>query len=231
MRDDTTHRRRFLTLTSTLAAAGVAGCLGGNGTGNGSDEDGHDDGDDHDDTDDHDDGNDHDDADDHDDAGNGDHEHDTEHVVGHPEEHVTVEMMSMDGKEHFIPHVVHIEVGGTVTWELVDDLEAHDTTAFHPLYNKPLRLTDEDEHWQSPEISEQGGTWEKTFEVEGVYDYFCGPHWEDDMMGRVIVGHPHHDTDEHPALAPPQDELADNEKEMIEMFNEMTQPVFEDDGH
>ena len=215
-----TDRRRFLTVTGAVAATGLAGCLGGGDEGGEGDDD-YDDSDDNDDSDDHD-----------DDPGNGDHDHAVEHELGHPEEHITVEMMSMEGKEHFIPHVVHIEVGGTVTWELVDDLEAHDTTAFHPLYDKPLRIPDEDDHWQSPEMDEQGATWDRTFENEGVYDYFCGPHWEDDMLGRVIVGWPDPDPDEEPALAPPQDELADNEHEMIEMFNEQTMPVLEEgNGH
>lgn len=226
------HTRREFITVGALATIGVAGCLGGDDgddTEPADDHDDHDGDDDHDDDDydDHDGDDDHDD-DDHDDHGNGDHDHDTDHEPGHPENHVTVEMMSMDDKEHFIPHVVHLDVGGTITWELVDDLEEHDTTAFHPLYDKPLRLTDEDEHWQSPEINEQGETWERTFEVEGVYDYFCGPHYEDDMLGRVIVGWPDPDPDEHPALAPPEDELEDNEQDMIEMFNEATMPVLED---
>lgn len=219
---DSTTRRRFLTLTGATTAVGLAGCVGG-------EEEAETEAEDHDD-DEHDD--DHDDMDDdHDDMDNGDHEHEVEHELGHPVAEITVEMMSMGGAEHFIPHVVHVEVGGTVTWELVDDLEEHDVTAYHPLYDKPLRLTDEDEHWQSPTINQQGGTFERTFDVEGVYDYFCGPHYEDDMMGRVIVGNPHADAEEHPALSPPEDELLDNEKEMIEMFNEMTMPVLEEDGH
>lgn len=200
----TTNRRTFLLTAATVGTVGFAGCLGDDDE-NGEDHNG--------------------------DPGNGDHEHDVDHELGHPEEMVHVEMMSMEGKEHFIPHVVHIEVGGTVMWELVDDLEEHDTTSYHPLYNKPLRLSDEDEHWQSPEIGTQGETWSRTFEVEGVYDYFCTPHWEDDMIGRVIVGWPHPDPEEHPALTEPGDDLDPVEQEMISMFNEQTFPVLEDGGH
>lgn len=199
------NRREFLTATGTASVIVAAGCIGDDDEENGEDN-GH---------------------------GNGDHEHDVEHELGHPEEHVTVEMMSMEGKEHFIPHVVHIEVGGMVEWELVDDLEEHDITSYHQLYNKPTRISEEDEHWQSPEVGTQGESWSRTFEVEGVYDYFCGPHWEDDMIGRVIVGWPDPDPSEHPALAEPSDELEHNEQEMIQMFNEDTMHVLEDgpNGH
>lgn len=198
----TSTRRRFLAGAAAIGGIAIAGCIG--------DDDDHDD----------------------DDPGNGDHDHDVDHMLGHPEEMVHVEMMSMEGKEHFIPHVVHIEVGGTVMWELVDDLEEHDVTAYHPLFNKPLRIPEEAEPFQSPEINQQGESWQRTFELEGVYDYFCGPHYEDDMIGRVIVGWPHPDPEEQPALTEPQDELEPNEVDMIEMFNEDTFPVLEDgDGH
>ncbi|AUX09222.1 plastocyanin [Halalkaliarchaeum desulfuricum] len=210
-------RRRFLTVMGTTATVGLAGCVGGDEepaeeeTG----EEEHDEEEDHD-----------------DDEMEDDHDHGVDHDLGHPVDEFTVEMASMEGAEHFMPHVLHIEVGGTVTWEIADDLEAHDSTAYHPLYDKPLRIPDEDEHWQSPEMDEQGATWERTFDVEGVYDYFCGPHYEDEMIGRVIVGWPDPDPEEQPALAPPEDELLDIEKEMIEMFNENTIPVLEDgNGH
>jgi hypothetical protein len=39
-------------------------------------------------------------------------------------------------------------------------------------------------------MTEQGATFEYTFEEEGTYDYFCIPHKTLGMIGRVVCGEP-----------------------------------------
>ncbi|WP_336359838.1 cupredoxin domain-containing protein [Haladaptatus sp. ZSTT2] len=142
--------------------------------------------------------------------------------IGEPMASVTVEMVGENGF-HFLPHVVHIVPGGTVTWELVNSV--HDTVAYHPDNGKPARIPAGTAPWRSPLISDPGETFAVTFEQEGVYDYFCTPHETFGMVGRVIVGTP--DLDAEPAMAPPQDDLPAGAREEFERYNELTREAFD----
>jgi len=44
--------------------------------------------------------------------------------------------------------------------------------------------------WDSGFLVKPGDTFEVTFTVEGVYDYFCLPHEAAGMVGRIVVGRP-----------------------------------------
>lgn len=95
--------------------------------------------------------------------------------------------MVTDGQEfYFDPVGVHIEPGTTVRWVLENDM--HNTVSYSADNDKPQRIPEEAEGWASPIFTEEGATFEHTFEVEGVYDYFCTPHEALGMVGRIIVG-------------------------------------------
>lgn len=167
--------------------------------------------------------NDHDeDYEDHNESRDDDHAHGHDHVLGEPEPEMEVQMTTDDEGEHFVPHVVHIEPSGTVTWVLENG--SHDTTAYHPDHDRTLRMPNDVEPWKSDVMSEEGETFKWTFDDEGIYDYMCSPHESVEMLGRIIVGWP--DNDE-PALKPPQDELPESAHHMIEMFNEQTSFLFD----
>lgn len=181
-----TTRRRVLSLTGTLLFAGLAGCTGSDG----GEPDGGDAGTpspttsatDH-----HDEGTDH---------------HDEGTPVG-PSSAAEVVMRTEGSEQHFAPHVVWIEPGGTVTWRL--ESGSHDAVAYHPDNDAPRRVPDGTDAWETELLTEEGATAEHTFETEGVYDYYCMPHEGVGMVGSVIVGEP--DAHGQPALEEPQASL------------------------
>ena len=231
-------RRRTLALTGSTLAIGLAGCLGdstspsaNNDDDSSTQEDANQDGSDSD-----------------------DHDHDTDHTLGHPEEHIEVTMESDDDVHHFVPHTVHIEPGGTVTWVL--DSGVHDTVAYHPENANLLpsateqRIPDDTNPWASDVYGTADETFELTFEEEGIYDYTCtisghghrggdhhgGSHHGGDqthestgMVGRVIVGDPDLDPDGQPALRSPSDELPEAARHELEQFNHQTREALQ--GH
>ena len=125
-------------------------------------------------------------------------------------------MLSDDTGHHFEPHVVWVETGGTVTW--TNESGSHTTTAYHPEFDKPSRIPDDAEPWDSGMFSEEGKTFDRTFDIEGVYDYFCIPHEYRGMVGSVIVGEP--DAEDQPGLADPQENLPEEAREVIAELNE-----------
>ncbi|WP_217563438.1 plastocyanin/azurin family copper-binding protein [Halalkaliarchaeum desulfuricum] len=177
-----------------------------------------------------------------------DHDHDTDHTLGHPEDHVEVTMESDEYGNHFVPHAVHIEPGGTVTWVL--DSGVHDTVAYHPMNAAILpsaseqRMPDGVDPWASDVYDRTGETFELTFEEEGIYDYACTisghGHRGDDhhgghqthestgMVGRVIVGDPPLDADVQPAMRRPSRELPDGARHELETFNDQTRAALEE---
>ncbi|MEF8882468.1 MAG: plastocyanin/azurin family copper-binding protein [Halapricum sp.] len=130
-----------------------------------------------------------------------------------------------DGEQHFEPHAVHVAVDGTVTWRL--ESGTHTATAYHPDNDQPRLVPEGTTSWDSGMLSEQGETYEHTFETEGVYHYYCLPHETQGMIGSVIVGDPH--LDEQPALGAPPADKPEAVQHKIEELNEMTRSAMEDD--
>lgn len=182
-------RRYYLLAGSAVLVTGSAGCLG--------------EGDERTDTEDQ-------------DSSTDDHEHShTEEITG-PVSHAEVAMLTDEDDHHFDPHVVWVETGGTVTW--TNERGSHTSTAYHPEYDQPRRIPEMAEPWDSAMISEEGETFERTFEIDGVYDYFCIPHHYRAMVGTVIVGEP--DPHDQPGLAEPQEELPDEARDLLKRLNE-----------
>lgn len=133
-----------------------------------------------------------------------------------PVEHAEVTMVTKDGGTHFEPHLVRIKQGGTVTWKAKSG--SHSTTAYHKKNDKPLRIPEGANPWDSGILSEQGKTFEQTFETPGVYDYFCIPHESTGMIGSVIVGTVKEDS--QPGLQPPQESLPSKAQSKIKSLNQ-----------
>lgn len=149
-------------------------------------------------------------------TGTNDHDddHDRDSNVDEPVASAEVAMITDDG-HHFDPHLVWVENGGTVTW--TNESGSHTTTAYHPAHDKPQRIPDDAEPWDSGMHSEEGTTFERSFEVDGVYDYYCAPHEFRAMVGTVIVGDP--DPHEQPGLESPQDEVPAEARDLLEELN------------
>jgi plastocyanin len=89
----------------------------------------------------------------------------------------------------FDPIGVWIAPGRTVRW--VREQDVHTTTAYHPKNGEhSLRIPEGAQPWDSGFLMTPGAHFDVTFTVEGVYDYFCLPHEEAGMVGRIVVGQP-----------------------------------------
>ena len=103
-----------------------------------------------------------------------------------------VGLRTSGGNFLFDPVGLRIEPGTNVIWLNMGDF--HTATAFHPDNGHllggdvPLRIPDGAEPWHSGMLGLTDGTqFEHMFAVEGVYDYFCQPHYGFGMVGRIIV--------------------------------------------
>lgn len=87
----------------------------------------------------------------------------------------------------FEPTGVFINPGQSIRW--VNIANVHTVTAYHPdNAGRSLRIPKRAIPWDSGYLVEPGVTFEVRFEVPGVYDYFCAPHEEAGMAGRIVVG-------------------------------------------
>jgi plastocyanin len=88
----------------------------------------------------------------------------------------------------FDPIGVYIELGQTVRWIVSENV--HTTSAYHPRNSShSLRISPNATPWDSGFLS-PGEHFELKLAVQGVYDYYCMPHEEAGMVGRIIVGKP-----------------------------------------
>ena len=133
-----------------------------------------------------------------------------------PSASATVNMVTTSGGDQvFDPEVVWLEAGGTVTF--VNESGTHSATAYAEANDKPNRIPEGAQAFDSGILTEQGAEFTHTFETEGVYDYFCLPHEALGMIGTVVVGSP--SPEGQPGLAPPQDSLPGDAGAKIEELN------------
>jgi plastocyanin len=85
----------------------------------------------------------------------------------------------------FEPTGLFIQPGDTVKFTF--DTPDHTITAYHAAHGFAPRVPDGVEPFSSPLVP-PGGYWLYTFEDEGVYDVFCGPHQIFGMAMRIVVG-------------------------------------------
>lgn len=76
----------------------------------------------------------------------------------------------------FEPVAVHVDPGTTVTWEWSGEGGAHNVVAEDDSFNSG-----------SP-VANAGVTFARTFEQNGINNYFCQPHRTQGMVGSVAVG-------------------------------------------
>jgi plastocyanin len=120
----------------------------------------------------------------------------------------TVEMVTDGDAYYFDPIGLFVELGATVTWRNVAG--AHSTIAYVESADRAAvtRIPSGAEGWRSEVYSEEGATFQHSPDVEGTYDYFCGPHKTLGMIGRLVVGEPGGPAEEG---QPPDGELPDSQ--------------------
>lgn len=84
------------------------------------------------------------------------------------------------GNNYFDPIGLRIEPGTTVRFEI--EAGSHSATAYGD------RIPTEATPFDSDVMSE--GSFDRTFDVPGTYDYYCIPHESMGMVGRIVVGEP-----------------------------------------
>lgn len=130
-----------------------------------------------------------------------------------------------ENRNHFHPHIVHVKKGGTVTWK--DESGRHAVVAYHPSnHGKPNRIPKRAKPWDSDALT--GGEFSHTFDVEGVYDYYCPPHEPMGMIGSVVVGNP--DVSNQLGLKPPSRSLPSRAQTKLADLNEQTREALNSTG-
>lgn len=117
-------------------------------------------------------------------------------------EQTVIQMITDNKGSYFDPKGLLIEPGTTVRF--VNASGSHSTTAYHSDNDDmPLRIPEDATAWDSGIYTNAEETFEHTFDVEGVYDYYCTPHEMLGMVGRIVVGTPQ----DGPGTTPPEDLL------------------------
>ena len=89
----------------------------------------------------------------------------------------------------FDPAGLRVRPGQTVRWTNRDKGNSHTVTAYHPDFERPLRIPGTAAPFDSDYLL-PGESFSAVFSVEGVYDYYCVPHEHAGMVGRIVVGRP-----------------------------------------
>lgn len=135
-----------------------------------------------------------------------------------------VGMVTTEGNAQvFTAPLLWVEQGTTVTW--VNESGSHSSTAYAEANDGPQRIPQDAEAWDSGVLSEQGAEFQYTFEVSGVYDYYCTPHESQGMVARVVVGGDPNLQDA-PAMAEPQGDLPSPVPDILTGLNQVTQAMF-----
>lgn len=117
---------------------------------------------------------------------------------GAPVESASVGMTCLDdqARYYFVPSVVWLEPGGTLTWSAQSHCRQR-TVAYHPANDRPRRIPGGAEPWASP-VLQGSGSFEHVLERPGVYDAF-GLYESMGQVATVLVGRPA--LEDQPAMA------------------------------
>ncbi|MFC7131900.1 MULTISPECIES: halocyanin domain-containing protein [Salinibaculum] len=87
---------------------------------------------------------------------------------------VTVDVGAGSNGLAFGPAAVHVDNGATIVWEWTGEGGNHNV------------ISEDDVFDSGP--AKASGTFEHTFNEDGIYPYFCSPHRASGMLGAVVVG-------------------------------------------
>jgi len=89
---------------------------------------------------------------------------------------VEVGVEANGGAFGFGPAAIHVDNGATVQWEWTGEGGGHNI------------ISNDDGPLDSDTYTESGVNYEQTFEEDGIYNYYCGPHQGQGMKGSIVVG-------------------------------------------
>jgi len=95
--------------------------------------------------------------------------------TGQDEVTIQVGVQQGGGPFGFGPAAVKVDNGATVKWEWIGEGGQHNIVSV-------------DDAFESELFTEAGVHFERTFEEDGVFNYFCQPHESLNMKGSVVVG-------------------------------------------
>jgi len=89
----------------------------------------------------------------------------------------------------FDPPGLLLDRGDRVAFVLVEDVlgDGHSATAYHPDFDKTLRVPATASPWNTGLLREFGASAEHVFQTRGVHDFYCIPHENMGMVGRIVV--------------------------------------------
>ncbi len=122
---------------------------------------------------------------------------------------ITMSGSSTGSHVWFSPRGLLIKPGQTIRWINSDAGNVHTITAYHPDNNKPLRIPSQAKPWNSGYLMPDE-TFMMKLSVPGVYDYFCIPHEQAGMVGRIVVGEMHGSNVSARPYAETDDKLPEN---------------------
>jgi len=116
--------------------------------------------------------------------------------AGTPENPVEMVTDDADLAYYFDPIGLYVDVGETVTFRI--ESGDHSATAYTEsnLGSDERRIPEGADGWNSGTLPR--GSFDRTFETEGTYDYYCIPHKQAGMVGRIVVGSPGGPAEETP---------------------------------
>ncbi|MEF8839744.1 MAG: halocyanin domain-containing protein [Haloarculaceae archaeon] len=98
-----------------------------------------------------------------------------EDMRGQDEVQIGVGTEGNGGNFAFGPPAIHVDPGTEVVWEWTGEGGSHN-------------VVDEGGEFESDLTGEQGFTFSRTFDSDGMYKYYCQPHRAQGMKGVILVG-------------------------------------------
>ena len=100
---------------------------------------------------------------------------------GYAQEHIIKMVSNETGMPVFDPDYLLILPGDVVTWVNTDSDVLHNVVA------EPAGVPRGSALFESP-LVDASGKWSYRFSQAGTYQYHCHPHFDEGMMGRIVVG-------------------------------------------
>jgi len=87
----------------------------------------------------------------------------------------------------FDPIGLYVQPGDKIRWVIKSNV--HSVASYHPENdNHTLRMPSAAQPWNSGYLVNPGDHFDVILTVPGVYDYYCEPHEQAGMVGRIVVG-------------------------------------------
>ncbi len=142
----------------------------------------------------------------------------------------TVKMANKGSDYIFDPVGLYVEPGDTVKWVISSG--THTTTSYsktNPKASNTL-IPDGAKKWDSGDMSKGDKPFTYTFEKKGTYDYYCIPHKDLGMVGRIVCGEPGGPAEKQEIPNKPASGVIPPSKDIVKKKS-LSYPYVPDTGH